>query len=417
METVILFGDPRMIEPIMADTTNSTIESDSPTRAELVARATALVPLLREDAAEADQERRLTQRVVDAITEAGLLQLMTPRRLGGLETDLSTVLEVVGELGRGDMSTAWVAGVLNFTAWQVGTLGKQAQDDVWASNPRARICSVLAPTAEYERADGGIVVTGRWPVASGSQISEWAFLSVPMSFGPQGPELSAALIPMSELTVLDTWNPAGVRGSASNTIVGKEIFVPEHRLMPIRPALNGERPESHSGEPLYISSFAGIASIATLAPQLGLGSAVFEAVTDQSQGRPVPTAGLMDQSESSAFQMRIADAGVRIDTAWLLARQVAAEVDAAAATGGLPDDGSRGRARMYSCWAAELVHDAVETLISESGASALMDGSPLQRMWRDNSTAARHTAYRIDPVRELYGRILLDKGPGNALLF
>lgn len=402
----------------VADVRPAGASGDVPTREELVERARALRPLLREDAGQADRDRELTQRVIDAITDAGLLKLMVPKRLGGYETDIRTLLDVVGELGRGDLSASWVSGVLNFTAWQVALLPEQAQREVWEDNATARICSVISPAVQYEPADRGITITaGRWPAASGSQVSEWAFLTVPMAFGPEGPEFNAALIPISDLTIEDTWFPAGVRGSSSRTLLGADVFVPEHRMMSVKPALDGHRPNTRPDEPLYASSFAGVAGVATLAPQLGLADAVLELVTEQSQGRMIPTAGVFDQSESPAFQMRVAEASAKIETAWMLARRVADEVDEAAARGDLPDDRSRGRARMFSAWACEMAHDAVESLMSEAGLSSFMDDAPLQRMWRDSSTAARHTAYRLDPVKELYGRIILGKGPGATMLF
>jgi len=40
-------------------------------------------------------------------------------------------------------------------------------------------------------------------------------------------------------------------------------------------------------------------------------------------------------------------------------------------------------------------------MMSEAGSSAFMDDQPLARLWRDMSTAHRHTAYRLDPARKV----------------
>ncbi|WP_409467468.1 hypothetical protein [Streptomyces sp. HC307] len=47
-------------------------------RAELVGRAIALQPLLRDQAARGESERVLPTEVVDALTEAGVFRLLTP---------------------------------------------------------------------------------------------------------------------------------------------------------------------------------------------------------------------------------------------------------------------------------------------------------------------------------------------------
>ena len=38
-------------------------------------------------------------------------------------------------------------------------------------------------------------------------------------------------IPMADVTVIDTWNVAGMVGTGSNDIEVKDVFVPSHRQM------------------------------------------------------------------------------------------------------------------------------------------------------------------------------------------
>ena len=389
----------------------------TPSREELVARAASLRPLLIDHAAEADRERRLSRRVVDAVAEAGLFKLTVPRRLGGYQTDMRTLLEVVAELGRGCMSTSWVTSVLNFSAWQASIFSEQARRDIWEDNPGACVCSVFGPARKSEEGDTGWIISGSWPAASGCALSDYAALSVPVAMGPDGPVFKAFLVPLAELTIEDTWFSTGVRGSESNTLVAEDVFVPHHRVLELRDALSGVRPDVRADDTLYLSSWSGVGAIATLVPQLGLADAVFQLVMDRSQGKRIPPAGIADQSEDPGFQMRVADAGAKIELAWSMARRICDEVDAAALTGKLPEDLSRGRARMYSALASQYVYEAVETMISEAGSSALTQGDALERLWRDMSTAHRHTAYRVDPARKVFGRVLLGKGPGVNVRF
>ena len=67
--------------------TPSTIGAPIEVDASLLDAACDIAPLIREHSAEAERERRLSQPVLDALRETGLLRMTTPRTLGGLETD------------------------------------------------------------------------------------------------------------------------------------------------------------------------------------------------------------------------------------------------------------------------------------------------------------------------------------------
>ena len=64
-----------------------------------------------------------------------------------------------------------------------------------------------------------------------------------------------SLMPMSELSVEDTWHMAGMRGTGSNTIVARDVFVPEHRFLPYPPAFEGTYRTEHTEEAVYHAAF------------------------------------------------------------------------------------------------------------------------------------------------------------------
>jgi 3-hydroxy-9,10-secoandrosta-1,3,5(10)-triene-9,17-dione monooxygenase len=69
-------------------------QEERPSHQELVGRARALEPLLRENAAEGELLRRLPDTVSDALIAAGMFRLLTPTRFGGYAADLRTVINV-----------------------------------------------------------------------------------------------------------------------------------------------------------------------------------------------------------------------------------------------------------------------------------------------------------------------------------
>ncbi|NLT04797.1 MAG: oxidoreductase [Solirubrobacterales bacterium] len=383
----------------------------------LVERAAALHDLVAEDAAEADRERRLTDRVVDAITDAGLLSLTTPRRLGGYEADLATLVEVTRELGRACSSTGWVAGILNAGAWLAATLPEQAQREVWGENPHARVAGVLAPTAEVEHVDGGIVVTGEWGWASGSLHAEWTMAGAPLGTDADGrPENALILLPMSELTIKDTWFVAGMRGTGSNTLVAERVFVPEHRIMSMAAALDGEYRTEHADEALYRASLPGVLMLAALGPHVGMAQAVLEYATAKAPRRSVSSTTYTAQTDSVAFQLRLAEAAIKIDSALMHAHRAAADVQSAAEAGGLPEPLIRARVRMDSGWVSTLCREAIDDLMTAHGSSGFADFSPIARIWRDQETSSRHAILQTDVCKEVYGKALLGVEPNVSHL-
>ena len=75
--------------------------------ASLLYAARKIAPIIRTHSEEAERKRRLSQPVLKALRETGLLRMTTPRSLGGLETDPVTRALVGEEIGRHDSAAAW----------------------------------------------------------------------------------------------------------------------------------------------------------------------------------------------------------------------------------------------------------------------------------------------------------------------
>jgi alkylation response protein AidB-like acyl-CoA dehydrogenase len=72
-----------------------------------LARARALIPLLRAAADEIDSANELPVSVLDAMHEAKLFRLLLPRAYGGLELTPVEFISCVQAIAEGDASTAW----------------------------------------------------------------------------------------------------------------------------------------------------------------------------------------------------------------------------------------------------------------------------------------------------------------------
>ena len=63
--------------------------------------------MIREHAAEAEEKRRLSRPVVEAMLQAGLYSMSRPKAFGGLEVDPLTMFRVVEEVARHDSAAGW----------------------------------------------------------------------------------------------------------------------------------------------------------------------------------------------------------------------------------------------------------------------------------------------------------------------
>ena len=220
--------------------------------ADLGERARTLVPVLRERAAQTEELRMLPPETVAEFQAAGFFRALQPRRHGGLELAPAAFFDAVMTIGTVCASSAWVLSVLGVHSWHLGLFDRQAQDDVWAADPRALICSSYATAGEVKRVDGGYVLTGTWPFSSGSDHCQWGFLGGiappeagrPAPVGDDGrawPDIRTFLVPMADCTLVDNWFVAGLSGSGSKQIRVDGVFVPEyrtHRFLDVRSGLS-----------------------------------------------------------------------------------------------------------------------------------------------------------------------------------
>lgn len=381
-----------------------------PSAEELVARIRALQPLLAKHSAQGEQDRRVVEESITALTDAGIFKVAQPRRYGGYQTSLRTMLDVSAAVGEADGGTAWVVALCNVCAWLAALFPEQAQDDVWAENPDAKVSGVLAPTAEVVKVDGGYRVTGRWFWNSGSWHADWAVLGIPITDEHgEAVDQGLALFPRADLELQETWFVAGMSATGSNCLIAKDAFVPAHRIMSVPQAIEGHYPTERTDEELYRSAFVPLLALVLAGPQLGMGRKALEIVTEKGLTKPISYTFYTTQAESVAFQLQIARAAMMIDTAHLHAYRAADDVDTAAREGRYPDMITRTRVRADTGWAIEHITGAIDILLSAHGAGSFAQVNPLQRLWRDSAVAARHAVTMPTISYEVYGKALLGR--------
>jgi 3-hydroxy-9,10-secoandrosta-1,3,5(10)-triene-9,17-dione monooxygenase len=153
-------------------------------------------------------------------------------------------------------------------------------------------------------------------------------------------------------------------------------------------------------------------TVLILAPsQLGVARAALDHAIAKSATRGITHTNFATQAASAGFQMQIADAAMKIDTATLHVQRAADDLDRAAAEKRAMDLTARARVRMDTALAAKYCRDAVETLVAAHGTSSLADANRMQRLWRDVHTASHHAITEWQVNLEVYGKALLGVEP------
>jgi alkylation response protein AidB-like acyl-CoA dehydrogenase len=375
-----------------------------PTRAELVARARDLQPLLRKHVADGEVHRRPADEVIEALTAAGLFRLFTPRRFGGYSALLRTHVDVTEALAEADGSAAWVVGVATGGAWVSAHASERAQEEVFGPDPDVRFSGSANP-APARRVDGGLHVDGRWAYASGSPHASWAGVAAAVA-DDHGQPVGAyfCLVPRSDIGLEDTWQTVGMRGTGSHTWVGDDLFVPEHRSFAISPVADGS--PCHE-EPLYRLPFAPVATLNLMGTLLGLGRAALDYTIEHASTKSMHHTFFARQSDSVAVQVQTAEAALKLQTARLHTHRIADDLDAAAINGGTLSYADRAQIRAQAGYAVQQVLEAIQILLNVHGAAGFAESSPLQRFWRDANTGGRHAGLNAAVGYEIFGKVLL----------
>lgn len=382
-------------------------QQERPSHRELVARAHALQPLLDAHVANGELLRRLPDPVSDALTEAGMFRLLTPRHFGGYAVDLRTVIEVTETIGMADGSASWLVSVGSAAAWMMGHLcSPELQQEIFGLSPDVRLAGVNTP-GSARRVDGGLCISGRWSYASGAYHADWALLAVLVTDGPVDPiDAMFCVVPAKQLRLDKSWNTVGMRGTGSDTWVADEVFVPGDRTIPMSTVVD-ETPRAAGDPSMFRLPFAPVATLLVVGPLLGLGRAAMELVIDKAPNKAMHDTFFSRQSESAGVQIQIAEAALGLRTAQLHAYDIAATLDAAAAAGELVTYVARAEVRARAGYLAQQVLDATSVFVNVHGAGSFAGSNRLQQYWRDANTAARHAGLQPVVGYEVYGKALL----------
>ncbi|GAA3299699.1 MULTISPECIES: acyl-CoA dehydrogenase family protein [Dactylosporangium] len=239
--------------------------------AEVLRRAQALAPVLRDRAEDIERNRRLPADVVAALKATGVFRMGFPRELGGLELSSIEQTEVIEALAYGDASAGWCSMIGSDSGLYAAFLESDVVERMFPSLDMV-VAGMLFPGGRADRVPGGFRLTGRWQFGSGITHADWVIsgafrysdgIAEPGP-GGIGPGSVLLMVPRAQVEVIDTWHTTGLSGSGSCDYTITDVFVPdEHTLyfsdVRSRPGLLAQ-PEVHMrnmpGVPLGVARAA-----------------------------------------------------------------------------------------------------------------------------------------------------------------
>ncbi len=371
-----------------------------PTETELLARARALLPAIRERAPLTHQSGKVPDETIAEMKAAGLFKIVRPKRYGGFEMHPAVLYEVQMVLAEACMSTAWVQGLLAVHDFQLALFDDRAQADVWGGDRDALISSTYQPVGKVTRVDGGFRLSGHWRFSSGSQHAQWIFLgSIAPPATPDGnPDLLTFMLPRSDYQVIEgSWDVFGLRGTGSLDIVVDDAFIPEYRTHSMSEGFTIDEQKGLlvNTAPMFRLPWGQLFARVVSSAQIGSLKGALDAFIEIARNRVSSADGSVMASNAPAA--RIA-ARVQSDIAEMrgtLRSSFDSMLASVEREGSIPME-DRLRFRLEASTIARGCARQIDSIMEIIGTAGIYNSSPVLPFWRDIMASRAHFANNPD---------------------
>ncbi len=353
-----------------------------------------LVPSIRARAQEIEEARCLPADLAEELRSAGVFRMLTPASHGGGQVGLLRSMEVLEAIAIADGATGWTTMIGAESPQLLSLLPRSTYDALYAHGPDVTVGGSFVPLGEAHAVDGGYLVGGRWPFASGCQRWDLLFGNCVVmrdgapELGPEGvPRTLAALVDAGQTDIEDTWRVLGLRGTGSQHFSLAQTFIPTDRTFDIyfgRPSVAG------------VSRFPIIDFICHIGVvAVGIARAALDEVLERAGAR-VRLNMRTALADTPVVQHRLGRADIALRAARTLLYAEAERM--------VQDDYGEDflpvavRTWATTAWIAGTARDVVDTCFQINGAAGIYDGAALQRMLRDIHTITQHAALNDNSI-------------------
>lgn len=232
----------------------------------------AIGPDLEAEGRACDRDNRFAAANLDRLQAAGLFALGVPTAFGGAGAGPAELGAMLRLVGRFDGSTALALAMhshqVAISAWRRANTGAPTEAVLRAAGAGKRLLSSggsdwLPGSGEATRVEGGYRIKAVKAFSSGSPAGDLLMTSAVYADPVDGPTVLHFGVPMNapEVSLRQTWDTLGMRGTASHEVVIDGLFVADDKIGGKRPA--GEwHPLFHITSmiafPLVYAAYAGV---------------------------------------------------------------------------------------------------------------------------------------------------------------
>ena len=379
---------------------------------DVASRVSALASQFRNRLQQTEAERSVPRASIDELIGAGVARLLVPREQGGTDGRLRSLLELTAAAAAGCPSTGWIASLMAHNAHVVGLFPEAGQRAVWAWSPDVVIAGSVAPAGRAVPVPGGYRLTGRHGFTSGVNNAEWVFVGAMVEVENEAPEWRLFLLEKSNFVVVDVWQTAGMRGTGSNTVVEEDVFVPADHTLSQQDAREGTGAGATvNADGKYRLPWIAYATLGFTATILGAAQGTYDHVCAALAQKRSPAG--VQVADGQLIQVEIGFVAAKIATARKILLDVADRADAESAYT-IQD---RAVVLRDNAFAAQLLSEAVDTLVQLNGTSGYLQSSPVQQFWRDVHFAGSHQSLNRIENGGRYGRIALGVAESSTVGF
>jgi 3-hydroxy-9,10-secoandrosta-1,3,5(10)-triene-9,17-dione monooxygenase len=383
----------------------------------LVDKASDLIPMLREESSKIDKNSELSKEVIDALKENGLLKVLRPKMFGGYETDMRTYTEVVTEIARGNGSAGWFVSLSNIRDYMISyAFGRKALEEIFGDGKEVILAGNFKPIkCDIQKVEGGYQIhEAQWPFVSGSTLATWCYFGFPLDDGNGGVEMAIMVVPRDELVVLDDWNVMGLKGSGSNSVLAKNVFVPEHRVSLDR--LANQRYymiDELRNVPLYQTPFVPSLTLSIVCSVLGIAQAAMDLHMDRVRKSGIGNTFYQKMSEAPLTHMQVAQAQLKIDSAELHLYRAVDKLDDYSKQGKELSLEDSIKMKADFGYVNQLCKEAIDLMTAGAGSIFTYDTNQFQLVYRDFLTMHLHGFITPSSLIETYGRVMCGLEPNT----
>ena len=343
------------------------------------AKIDSLLTEIRKRKAEFEQQRYISQDIVEQFKDIGIYRSFVPKAFGGDEKSPSEFLKAIEAISAADGSAGWVASFGMNPAY-LASLPLATVKQVWHDSPNTVFAGGIFPPQKAKKVDGGYIVSGRWQFASGCMGASLLGVGIMPDDGTKLPKM--AVLKAEQVNIEKTWQVHGMIGTGSFDLVVKEVFVPEEWTF-----VRGGAPTVAS--PFFKYPSLSFAAQALSATALGIAREAIDVLVGSAKGRKSVT-GAPNLGERNYAQIDIAKAEAKLRSARAFFYEATDELWHEITTDNQPTPHQVNMVRLATTNVARECAEATRTAYHLSGMEGAYLDNTLSSCFRDVHLVTQH---------------------------